>query len=294
MTKNPKSKSEIRYVFFGVPDLSVRVLEELSAAHLLPALVVTAPDEKTGRGLQLTPPPVKRWAVAHKIPVLQPHKIDANFLSELGATKWDVFVVVAFGKILPSSVLEMPRRGVLNVHPSLLPRLRGASPIRSAILNDEKKTGVTVMLLDEEMDHGPIIAQKAISPIEWPPGALQLERQLMSAGGKLLAQVLPLWCADTIEARPQNHDIATYSEKIEKNDGLLDVNDDPRTNILKIRAYEGWPGTHAFFTRGSKKIRVQILQAHTEGGRLVIDTVKPEGKNEMRYDEFLRSGAKPA
>ena len=219
-----------------------------------------------------------------------------------------MFIVVAYGKILNKEVLDIPRRGSLNVHPSLLPRLRGPSPIRSAILNDEKKTGVSIILLDEETDHGPLVAQKPFdfknhqgdALMVWPPKASTLESVLLQAGGTLLSQILPQWVAGNIEAHEQNHDLATYCEKIEKEDGLLDLSADAYKNLLKIRAYEGRPGTYAFFERGPstssgqvKRIRVQILDAHVEGGELVIDKVKPEGKREMSYDEFLRSGTKP-
>jgi methionyl-tRNA formyltransferase len=287
MTKTLPKK--IDFVFFGTPELAVMVLDELEAAGLLPKSIVTTPDEKKGRGLRLASPPVKEWAEKRGIEVHQPELLNAEFETSLKA---DVFVVVAYGKILPREILAIPRRGVLNVHPSLLPRLRGASPIRSAIVNDDKKVGVTVMLLDEEMDHGPIVAQKTINA-PWPPRAPELERILMHEGGKLLAQVLPLWVRGEIDAHEQNHDVATYCEKIEKEDGLLDLSVDPYKNLLKIRAYEGWPGTYAFFERSGKKIRVQILDAHVESDTLVIDSVKPEGKKSMPYTDFLRSGAKP-
>lgn len=290
MTTKTK-KSNFRFAFFGTPELAVEVLNELKAAALVPHAVITTPDEKKGRGLKLSATPVKVWAETHDIPVHQPEKLDADFARSLEV---DVFVVVAYGKILPKAALDVPKHGTLNVHPSLLPRLRGASPIRTAILNDEKKVGVSVMLLDEEMDHGPLIAQKQLDTEERPPRALEFEKLAMREGGKLLAQILPEWVAGNIEAREQNHDLATYCEKIEKEDGLLDLSADAYKNLLKIRAYEGWPGTHTFFERGGKKIRVQILDAHIEGSALVIDTVKPEGKKEMRYEEFLRSGAQPA
>ncbi len=291
MKKNPK-RSEPKFVFFGTPQLAVVVLDELEAAGLTPTLVITMPDEQKGRGLAITPPPVKEWAAKRDIPVLQPVVFTEEIIAPLKKEKFDAFVVVAYGKILTKEVLDIPKRGTLNVHPSLLPRLRGPSPIKSAILNDEKKVGVTVMLLDEEMDHGPIVAQKPVAT-EWPPHASALEQMLMREGGKLLAQILPQWIAGEIEAQEQNHDVATYCEKIEKENGLLDLNADAYKNLLKIRAYEGWPGTYTFFERSGKKIRVQILDANVASGKLLITKVKPEGKKEMAYEEFLRSGAKP-
>lgn len=288
--------SKLSFVFFGTPELATIVLDELASAGLVPEAIVTSPDEKKGRGLKLSPPPVKVWAETHGIDIWQPELLDADFISQLASrsSMFDVFVVVAYGKLLSRTVLDTPQRGVLNVHPSLLPRLRGASPIRSAIVNDDKKTGVSIILLDEEMDHGPIVAQKPVGAPEWPPHATQFEHHLMHEGGKLLAQILPLWIKGHIEARAQNHDVATYCEKIEKSDGHLDLNADAYQNLLKIRAYEGWPGTFTYFERAGKKIRVAIVDAHLEGTELVVDTVKPEGKKEMSYAEFLRSGARLA
>ncbi|MDP3965787.1 MAG: methionyl-tRNA formyltransferase [bacterium] len=294
MMKKQKKKSDFQFAFFGTSHIAVFVLDELKTAGLLPSLIVTPPDKKRGRGLALQPSPVKEWALAHVIDILQPEKLDSGFV-ELLTTNYKlltVCIVVDYGKILPRTVLGIPRRGFLNVHPSLLPRLRGPSPIRSAILNDEKTTGVSIIRLDEEMDHGPIIAQKRIA-IDEQMRVAGLEETLMREGGRLLAQALPQWVKGEIDAHEQNHDIATYSEKIKKEDGLLNLADDARLNLRKIRAYEGWPGTYAFFERSGKKIRVGIVDAHVQDGALVIDRVKPEGKKEMGYAEFLRSGAKP-
>jgi methionyl-tRNA formyltransferase len=149
------------------------------------------------------------------------------------------------------------------------------------------------MLVDEELDHGPIIAQKKVNMQDWPPHGNELDELLAREGGRLLVEILPLWIRGEIEARPQNHDLATYCEKFEKSDGLLDLAEDAYKNLLKIRAFEGWPGTYTFFERDGKRIRVQILDAHIEGTKLVVDKVKPEGKGEMLYADFVRSGARP-
>lgn len=285
---------KIDFAYFGTSHVAVYVLDELEKAELLPTLVVTMPDAPRGRGQKLASPAVKEWALARDIPVLQPEALDTAFVCQLSAVNCQLCIVCDYGKILPKELLEVPKRGFLNVHPSLLPRLRGASPMRSAILTDEKKTGVTIMLVDEKMDHGPIVSQRMV-PIEpWPPRIGRMEKALMSEGGRILAQVLPLWATGAVVAKDQNHDIATYCGVLKKEDGLLDLSADAYQNLLKIRAYEGWPGTYAFFERGGKKIRVKILDAHIEGKTLVIDRVVPEGKKEMTYEEILRSGAKPA
>jgi methionyl-tRNA formyltransferase len=257
------SARQFRFAFFGTFPLAEGVLAELAAAGLVPA---------------------KSFARAD---------ITSAFIEELARETWDVFVVASFGKILPKAFLDIPRRGVLNMHPSLLPRLRGPSPIRSAILNNEKDTGVSIMLLDEKMDQGPIIAQKKVVVPEWPMRGTELDALMAREGGALLATTLPLWVAEEIEAQEQNHDVATYCQVFVKEDGLLDLKADAQTNLLKIRAFDGWPGTYAFFERAGKKVRVQVLDAEVINNRLQIMTVKPEGKGEMAYEAFLRSGAKP-
>jgi methionyl-tRNA formyltransferase len=166
--------------------------------------------------------------------------------------------------------------------------------VRSAILENERETGVSIMLLNEKMDEGPIIAQRKVPVPEWPPRGRELDALLASEGGKLLAEMLPQWVAGEIDAKEQNHDIATYCGIFTKEDGLLDLKADPYHNLLKIRAFDGWPGTYTFFERAGKRIRVQVLDAEVINSRLQIMTVKPEGKGEMAYDAFLRSGATPA
>ena len=283
----------MHYAFFGSAPLGVPSLDALAAAGLLPALVVTQPDRPVGRGRVLTAPPEKEWAFARNIPVLQPEKIDSAFIAQLAAESWDVFVVTAYGKMLPQTLIDIPRKGVVNVHPSLLPRLRGPSPIRTAILRDEKKTGVTIMLIDVQMDHGPLLAQKEIALRDWPAHGLELDEVLAREGAALLVDTLPGYLAGDITPQEQDHSAATTCSFINKEDGLLDLSADGYTNLLKIRAYEGWPGTYTFFIRSGKEIRTQIISAHMQGSKLTIDTVKPEGKGEMPYADFVRSGAVP-
>jgi methionyl-tRNA formyltransferase len=281
-----------RFAFFGTGEIARYVLEELRAAELMPVLIISERDAKQGRGMKISSSPVKAWAEEHDIPVLQPERLGSDLFDDLRGADLDAAVVVDYGTFLPKPLLEIPRRGCLNMHPSLLPRLRGPSPIRSAILNDERVTGISIILLDEELDHGPLVAQRKVEVVDWPPRGKTLDETLAREGGKLLVQILPQWIAEEIDARPQNHDIATYSEKFRKEDGLLIFREEPYKSLLKVRAFEGWPGTYAFFERSGKKIRVQILDAHLDNRKLIIDRVKPEGKREMGYEEFLRSGAK--
>ncbi len=288
MTNPTKSsqKNNVNFAFFGTSHIAVFVLDALRGAGFMPQLIISPPDKPQGRGLKAAPHEVSVWATENAVPL-------SHTTDEFKKEAWDVAVVVDYGHMLDKETLDIPERGFLNIHPSLLPRLRGPSPIRTAILTDEKRTGVSIMLLDEELDHGPIVAQKAALIQEWPPRNSELERILLTEGGKMLASILPEWVVGNVDAKEQNHDVATYTEKVEKNDGLLDLTDDPYKNFLKIRAYEGWPGTFCFFERGGKRLRVKIIDAEYKNGKLTIMRVKPEGKGEMGYEEFLRSGAKP-
>lgn len=279
--------NRIKFAFFGTSHIATMVLDQLERASLVPSLVITMPPRRKGRGMQEAPTDVDAWARERHITV----EYDwTNFENE----QWDVAVIVDYGKILPDSLIAIPQKGFLNVHPSLLPRFRGASPMRSAILSDEKETGVSIILVDSLMDHGPIVAQKKVAIQNWPIKNSELETILLPIGGSLLAQILPAYVAGDIEPVEQNHDVATYCTKFTKEDGLLDISGNARENLLKLRAFEGWPGTYAFFERAGKKIRVAILDGHIEGSRFVPSLVKPEGKTEMSYADFVRSGAKPA
>ncbi len=259
--------------FFGTPRFATIILDELARVGLIPALIVSAPNAKAGRGLELTPPPTKTWALSHNIPCLQPEKIDDDFITTLRAKGYELFVVAAY---------------VLNVHPSLLPKFRGASPIEGQILADDPEVGVTIMLIDAEVDHGPIIAERKRTISDWPPKASALEETLARDGGRLLAEVLPKWVMGEIAAHAQDHERATYTKKITKEDGLLDLSGDPRLNFLKIRAFDPWPGTYFFVERGGKKIRIKITDAKLTGGNLEILRVIPEGRREMSYEDFMR------
>lgn len=290
---NQKKPNEIKFAFFGTPELASVFLDDLEAHGLVPALVVTTPDKQQDRGMKVVSPPVKTWAEQRNIPVLQPEQFDSHILKNIRMFEYDAFVVIYYGKVLPREVLDIPKHGTLNIHFSLLPRWRGTSPVRAAIANDDREIGTSIILLDEKLDHGPLIAQKKIAPPEWPPRAKELEKLLTHESAKLLIDIMPHWTAGELETREQNHDVATHCPAYDKEDGLLDLSGSAYKNLLKIRAFDTTVGTYTFFERGGKKIRVQILDAHIEGTKLVIDTVKPEGKREMKYEEFLRSGAKP-
>ncbi len=279
----------MKFIFFGTSRFSVIILDTLHKRGLLPALIVATPDKPQGKKLTLTPPPSKIWAEAHGIPVYQPDSLKGAAVEEkVKETGADVAVVASYGKIIPESVISLFPKGMLNVHPSLLPNLRGASPLQSALLGDMKHTGVSIMLLDAEMDHGPLVAQKEITVQNWPLHYENLETLLGDEGGNLLANILPDWVADKIEAIPQDHSLATYTKKIEKSDGEVQLAGDPYKNFLKIRAFSEWPGTFFFADRKGTKIRVIVKDAEFKDGKLELKRVLPEGGKEMAYEDFLR------
>ena len=287
---------QIRFAYFGGEPLGVPVLEALKAAGYVPSLVVASPDRKSGRGQRLTPPPVKVWALAHNIPVIQPDSYtDPVLIPQLTAVEWNVFIVVAFNHILPKWLIELPKHKCLNVHPSLLPLLRGASPIRSAILRDmREEIGVSVMQLDTKMDHGPMVTQKRleIAPEAWPIRGPELDETLARLGGDLLAACLPGYLSGDLEPQEQEHEYATYCGRFEKSDGELTL--DPHNlpvderayeTLLKIYAYMGSPGT--FFIHNNK--RIKINDAVIEDARLKILSVTPEGKSPQSFTDWTRS-----
>jgi len=285
-----KKLPESNIAFFGSPQIAVYVLDTLKENGIIPRLIISQPDKPAGRKLMLTPPEAKIWAEENNISTFQPETLrDEKIIQTIVEDgPWNLFIVAAYGKIIPQEILDIPKYGTLNVHPSLLPKLRGASPLQSAIL-EEKETGVSIMLLDEKMDHGPILAQEK-TPIEnWPPKASELEKITGEQGGKMLAEIIPKWIAGEIKPQEQNHEVATFTKKIIKEDGLIDLNDDPEKNFRKIQAFDIWPRTFFFTEQDGKKVRVIITEAELINKKLVIKKVIPEGKKEMDYEVFLKS-----
>ena len=287
-----KSVSGYSWTFFGTSRFSVIVLDKLKEKGFIPTLIVTVEDKPKGRKMILTPPETKIWATKEGVPYLQlktlkkPESEEAirNQLKE----GCEVFVVASYGKIIPQNILDIPRHHCLNVHPSLLPKLRGPSPIKSAILT-LNETGVSIIRLDAEMDHGPILAQKKVVMEEWPPYEENLEKILGEVGGEMLSELLPLWINSKIKEQEQDHSLATICQKIEKSDGQINLEDNPEINLRKIRAYHTWPTTYFFLTENNIKKRIVVKKAHIENGKLVLDRIIPEGKKEMDYKDFIRN-----
>jgi methionyl-tRNA formyltransferase len=298
------NNQKIPFVYFGSSKLSVIVLDELLKLGYQPSLIVTTPDKPQGRKLVMTPNVVKTWANEHAIKVLSPIKLDDEFIASLKIVNWPLFIVASYGKIIPNEIIEMPTHKTLNIHPSLLPQYRGASPLPTAILEDTKKTGITIMQLDKEMDHGPIVAQKEINLTdyfkEWPVYE-DFEEFMAIEGAKLLAEILPDWVSGKISTQEQDHAKATYTKKITKEDGLINLSSEQLNDtrsipqetayaiFRKIQAFHEWPQAHFFIEREGKKIRVKITEASFENNTLNIKKVIPEGKKEMLYEDFMRS-----
>lgn len=285
------SYDSIKFAFFGSSEFSVYVLEELKIHGLLPTLIITTPDKPKGRKLILTPNEVKVWAQNNNVEVIDPKSLKNNpdLILNLKSRILDLFLVASYGKIIPKDVFHIPERETLNIHPSLLPKYRGASPIQSQILNDDGEVGVSLMIIDEEMDHGSIIAQKKIELEKWPIGRIELEKILAIEGARIFSHYYKEWLEGAIDGVPQKEEDATFCTKIEKDNGKLDIDlenleKDAYQNLLKIKAYEGWPGTYFFY----KDKRIIIKSAEIIDNKLKLNRVIPEGKKEMSFEDFLR------
>lgn len=305
-----RSKNKlVNIVFFGTPRFAQIVLERLINFPYKPKLVITAPDAKVGRGQQVGQSPVKQTAIKNRIEVVQPEKLSGSsqgpsFFLESPKSRTDLFangpfclehldlaILVAYGKIIPKEVLAIPKYGFINVHPSLLPKYRGPSPIQSAILAGEEKTGVTIIKLDEEVDHGPILGQTELK-IENDDTHDSLGEKLANLGASLLLEVLPEFLShfrsvpginlahSGSELRAQDHSKATFTKHITKEDGFIDLQNlpDAVTFDRMVRAYYPWPTVWSKLMVNGKWLIVKFLP----GGQ-----IQPEGKRPMSIKEFL-------
>lgn len=271
-----------QFIFFGTPDVASETLEILKSHGVMPQLIVTAPDRPVGRHFVMTPSPVKVWADENNIPTLQPEKITPDIVlylqqkaQELGV---DIFIVVAYGKILPQSLIDIPTRGTYNIHYSLLPRHRGASPVEAAILAGDPETGVSIQKMVFKLDAGPVVAESKIA-IDANDTTPSLRGKLIPIGAHLLADILPTLASD-MPATIQDESAATHCGKTKKEDGLIDpFTDDPIITWRKYRAYQPWPGL--YFIEDGK--RIKITSARFEHGKFIIERVIPEGKKEMNW-----------
>ncbi len=268
---------ELRVVFMATPDFAVPALHLLISNSYQIVAVYTQPDKPAGRSLQPVPPPVKRLAMDHSIPVVQPETLEASSaFEELASYSPDLIVVAAYGRILPSRMLALPRFGCLNLHPSLLPRHRGSSPIANTILCGDEVTGVTVMLMDAGMDSGPILAQREVFVSPEDTGG-SLTPKLAHIGAELLLESLPLWIGGKIRPQPQDESQATFSRMLTKEDGEIDWKLPAVQLWRRIRAFDPWPGCHAWWK--GRRLKVCEALPLAGGGEVgkVIAIIEPAG-----------------
>jgi len=303
-----------KIIFMGTPEFGAVILEGLVKGGYPPVLIITAPDKPVGRKQIITPPPVKISAQKYNIPILQP-EIFANFKPQITNYKPDLIIVAAFGQILPKEILEIPKCGCLNIHPSLLPKWRGASPIQYAILNGDKETGVTIILMTEKVDGGDIISSSKLQitnpKITYP----ELSEELANLGTKLLLETIPKWLKNEIKSNPQNNLEATYTKTLKKEDGKIDWKK-PATHIERqIRAFYPWPGSFCSLDEKQIKILKANVLEQTKNGPfgtpgktflapndkiavqagkdfLTIEKLQLEGKTPISSEEFLRGNLK--
>lgn len=298
-----------RVVFMGSPEFALPTLRAL-AAHYPVVGVVTQPDRPAGRGKRLTPPPVKVLAQELGLPLMQPRRLrDPEAMARLREWAPDLIVVTAYGQILRPEVLQLPRYGCLNVHASLLPRWRGASPIQHAILAGDAETGVTIMLMDEGLDTGPILRQRA-TPVGPEETAGQLSARLAEMGADLLIETLPDYLAGALQPQPQDDSRATYAPLLKKEDGRLDFTRPAAYLARQVRAFDPWPGTFTNWEGQILKVkRAYAVAAPSPGpgvrlvheglpavgtgeGVLVLVEVQPAGKRAMSGADFLRGAGR--
>lgn len=301
----------MKIVFMGTPEFAIPSLEMLMNTEHSVVAVYTKPDQPTGRGQRLTPPPVKRIAEARGLPVLQPKSLRRpEEQARLASLHPDLIVVAAYGLLLPKAVLDIPPLGCLNVHPSLLPKYRGASPIVGAILAGEEVTGVTIMLMDPGMDTGPTLVQEpvAIEPNE-TAGALTF--RLAKVAAELLEKTLPKWVGGEISPQPQDHQAATVTRPVTKEDGEIDWHLSAREIWWQVRAYHPWPNCYTRWRERLLKVLEAVPLVESSGaepgtvvslpkggptqvavqtghGLLGLISVQLEGKRPLLGEEFIR------
>lgn len=299
----------MKIVFMGTPDYAVGALEALIGAGHEVIAAVTQPDKPRGRSGELLPPPVKVCAAAHDIPVMQPRRIkDPGAVAELKSYEADIYVVAAFGQILSREILDIPKYGCMNIHASLLPKYRGASPIQHAILEGEEKTGITIMQMDEGIDTGDMLYKKEI-PIDKKDDYETLHDKLKLLGGEAVAEALSLLEQGRLVPEKQEEEQSCYAPLIKKNMGEIDFSVDAFEIDRKIRAMTPWPSAYTCY-RG-KQLKIwraepvgkEEISTHTPGevlrtdkdsiivaagrGTLCIRELQLEGKKRMSAHDFL-------
>lgn len=297
----------MKVVYMGTPDFAVGALENIIKAGHEVVLVVTQPDKPKGRGKEMQMTPVKQCALAHDIPVFQPVKIkEKEAVDYLKTFEADIFVVAAFGQILSSEILHMPKYGCVNIHASLLPMYRGAAPIQAVIINKEKETGVTIMQMDEGLDTGDMLMKEVI-PIEADETGESLHDKLSELGADMIVKALAAMEEGSITATPQGDGKTCYASMLKKEMGCIDWNKSADDIEHLVRGLYPWPGTYTFLNGKMMKIcKVALSEVPVDGkpgeiclvtknclavntgeGTLEIKELQPEGKKRMSVHDFL-------
>jgi len=295
----------MKFAFFGTDDFSIAIIEKLMSDFYYPSVIVTMPDKPVGRKQVMTPPPIASVAEHHKVPLMQPEKV-ADIKEQLQAYDLDVFIVASYGKIIPQSILDIPKNSAVNVHTSLLPEYRGSSPIQAVIRDGQEITGITIMTMDAEMDHGEIIFQQSVD-IDERETYRSLHSKLAHIGADTLAKVLPDFLSGKLKPRPQNDEEATFTQMIKKADAKIDWTQSVQTIDQLIRSSYDWPIAWSLLP---DQKRLKIIQAHPEpreelkkpgtitlnnnlievsakNGVLILDRLQVEGKKEMSPKDFI-------
>jgi len=301
---------KLKIVFLGTPKFSDVVLKELIENDFKPSLIITCPDKPVGRKQIITPSPIKETAEKHSVSISQPQKI-TTIESQIKKLKPDLIIAAAYGTIVPKEILDIPRYGCLNLHPSLLPKYRGPSPIQATILNGDQKTGVTVIKMTEGLDQGPILASLNFIIGNIKMNYQELEDELAKLGAKLLIDVTSKWTQGKIEPTKQIETKATYTELIKKEDGKINWASPAIEIERKIRAFDPWPGTFCQANGKYLKILKSFVLKETESGPfgspgkvylapddriaiqckpdyLIVEELQFEGKTKMRIEDFLK------
>ena len=299
---------DVRIVFMGTPDFAVPVLKRLYDEGFNVTLVVTQPDKPKGRKRIITPPPVKELALQLGLEVYQPHSLKTDeAVEKISAEKPDFIVVAAYGKILPKSVLDIPKHGCVNIHASLLPRFRGASPIQQAILSGDKETGITTMLMDEGLDTGDILEVVKVE-IGENETAGELFDRLSSLGGDIIVSTLKGILNGTVKPTPQPEEGVTYAPQLTREDGIIDWSMPAEAVHNKIRGLSPWPVAESSLAGKRIKIYSSLktdIKKDGKGGQifaekdrlfvrcgdgqlLEIVTLQPDGSKVMPAADFLR------
>jgi len=251
--------NKYKIIFFGSAEFSVPILEILIQNKMIDA-VISSPPKPIGRRQIITPTPVSQLAAQNQMAVFEPENLnDEKFLSQIKKIRPDLFLVAAYGKILPKIILEIPSAGAINVHGSLLPKYRGSSPLQAALLNGDKETGLTFILMDEKVDHGPILVKKKIK-IKKNCTYSELSKEMSFLAAKITPSVIEDFLNKKIKPLPQNEDEASYVKTIKKEDGHVDFNMPAKKILQQINAFEKWPGSYAFWKKDGKDLVVKILK----------------------------------